>query len=341
MKRIHYSIIRELKTGEKTYWQLLKNIQTHASLLIETLKEMESNGFIKSTTTGFCLTEKAKGFFQLSDRPYLSPVCKSCSGRGYIIDNHQGLLEEFKKLTSDRPKAIPDFDQGPITDESTILRVLVLYEKGDLEGCEILFLGDDDLTSIAAALTGYPKRIVVLDADERIVNFINERSEKMGWDFLKAKVYDVRDPLPEEFQRSFDTFLTDPVETFRGFCLFISRCALSLKGKGASGYFGLSHLEASYEKWYAIQTNLHKMNFVITDLLDPFHEYMLDPEEIMKKGYRIITHAEWKINAPDLNWYTTSLYRIELVSDPEPLYRGRVNWGRELYYDEEAYVTLP
>ncbi len=340
MQRLHYLILRELTTGEKTYWELLKKVYAQASMVIASLKELERDGFIKSSASGFCLTDKAKALFPIRNTYYSSPLCKYCNGKGYLIENYLEFLEQFKNITSNRPKAIPDFDQGPITPEGTILRVLVLYERGDLEGREILFLGDDDLTSIAAALTGYPKRMVVLEADERIVNFINENVEKIGLNSLQAMVYDVRNPLPQELRRSFDTFLTDPVETLRGFNLFLSRCALSLKGEGSAGYFGLSHLEASYRKWHEIQGNLNRMNFVITNIWGSFHEYMLDPREIMERGYRIVTHAEWDINSPDMNWYTTSLFRIELISDPKPLYADQVNWGRELYYDEEAYVTL-
>lgn len=80
----------------------------------------------------------------------------------------------------ERPEAIQDFDQGYVTPESTLARVALAWNWGDLEGKEVLVLGDDDLTGLAAALTGLPKRVVVLDADPRIVRFLERAAKAEG-----------------------------------------------------------------------------------------------------------------------------------------------------------------
>ncbi|WJQ05376.1 bis-aminopropyl spermidine synthase family protein [Geobacillus sp. CAMR5420] len=123
-----------------------------------------------------------------------------------------------------RPKATPDFDQGYVTPETTVRRLALMAQQGDLMGRDILLLGDDDLTSIAAALSGLPRRICVLDVDERIVRFVRDVAQDQGWDHVHAEVYDVRDELPSHLRGQFDVFFTDPVDTVKGLLLFLSRC---------------------------------------------------------------------------------------------------------------------
>ena len=50
--------------------------------------------------------------------------------------------------------------QTSITGEDAIIRVGFIHERGDLIDKDLLFIGDFDCLSIAAALTGLPRRIV-------------------------------------------------------------------------------------------------------------------------------------------------------------------------------------
>lgn len=248
------------------------------------------------------------------------------------------MLEEFTLLARRRPKASPEFDQGYVTPEVTVLRVALMLERGDLPGRDLLLLGDD-LTSLAAALSGLPRRVHVLDVDGRLVDFINETARRRGWDHVRAERYDVRDDLPDPLRGRFDVFFTDPVETVPGLLLFLSRCTEALRGPGAAGYFGLSALESSKAKWLPIQRGLLEMGYAITEALPQFQEYEID--EVLDRGYRIVTKAPVPLPEPDVRFYTSTVFRLELVDEPRPILRGHVPMGRELYYDEEAYLTLP
>jgi predicted methyltransferase len=216
-----------------------------------------------------------------------------------------------------------------------------MYARGDLEGQKIIILGDDDLTSIALALTGLPKEISVLEIDERILNFINQVAKDRRWHHLKAYKYDVRDSFPAHLSGQYDTFFTDPVETLPGLKLFLSRCAEALKGKESAGYLGLTHLEASRQKWYSIQKMFLEMGFVITELIYNFHSYDLERTTFIKRNYPVIEASPFDLDIPEVNWYTSNLIRLEAVQEPRPLTRGNVHLGSELYFDDEAYATLP
>ncbi len=92
----------------------------------------------------------------------------------------------------------------------------------------IFVVGDDDLFSIAASLTGMPEKVVVVDIDERLINFINRMADEYSLS-VEAFVYDVQQAFPDEFKKKFDVFVTDPVETIPGLKLFLSRGVSSLK----------------------------------------------------------------------------------------------------------------
>lgn len=108
-------------------------------------------------------------------------ACPACEGRGLVGERLPGrAAERFLAWAKERPEAIQDFDQGYVTPESTLARVALAWNWGDLGGKEVLVLGDDDLTGLAAALTGLPKRVVVLDADPRIVRFLERAAKAEG-----------------------------------------------------------------------------------------------------------------------------------------------------------------
>lgn len=46
-----------------------------------------------------------------------------------------------------------------------------------------------------------------------------------------------------------------------------------MQGEGSAAYFGLTSLEASKKKWFAIQKVLTDMNFVLTDIRRNFNGY--------------------------------------------------------------------
>jgi len=340
--RTEEQLLCTLLSSKKSLWEMINHQDGDIKHTIKLLNEFKEKGLICPVGNKIALTEKGIAFAKgRGIHPEMNFTCLQCEGTGYAIKGLFGnVLEKFKKIFRDRPKETVEFDQGAVPPENSVRRVEFVYQRGDLENKKVLFLGDDDLTSISMALTGFVDEIHVVEIDSRIVSYINETANKLSLN-VEAELYDARNPLPEGFQGKFDTFLTDPVETVPGMRLFISRCITALKGRGSAGYFGLSHYESSLKKWIDMEKDLLDMNFVVTDILRDFNHYLLVGKRIIEKGFRVVKEAPFQVEAPDYPWYRSTFLRVELVDKPHPLISEKVEWKRDLYFDEDTYVALP
>jgi len=182
-------------------------------------------------------------------------------------------------------------------------------------------------------MTRLPKRIVVLDVDERLINNINQVAVDLDLThILSARTFDVRVPLPDEFHRSFDLFSCDPVETLDGITLYLSRGTSGLKGVGSVSYVGLTTLEASRKKWFDIQKVLANMNFVFTDVRRNFNGY---PDTGLEEKHIIYEKLGC---VPKCVWYWAAVLRCELIDEPKPIVTGRYD-REDIYVDDEAWAT--
>lgn len=338
--RTEYLILRLISKSPRTYWEILLESFDTAANTISALKNLLNQNIISYQDKEFKLTENGKNFIsQILKTEYVETKCPYCNGKG--INPKSFNLENFSDIVKDRPKAIPEFDQGVVNIETVKNRISFMYYKGDIENKDIVLIGDDDLTSIALALTKLPNKITVLEADKRLVEYINDKARIFNLNNLQALIYNVECKVDNELKNSFDVLLTDPVETVQGITLFLSRGCSMLKENGVA-YFGLTHLEASYKKWFQIHKNLYQMNFVITDILDKFQLYELNPEDIISKGYRVFTEVALDLPKPEKPWYNSAFHRLELIDKPNPIFDPNEEYKleRELYYDDEAYVTL-
>ena len=328
MDRTKYQIISILSKGAASPWKIIASIDASLPEFYKKLFELKDEEIIKIKKGKVELTEKGKKLAV----DFIDLKCDACEGTGYKI--FYEVEREYKKIMMGRPHSIEKYDQGYISEDGVLRRVAFIYERGDLRG-EIFVIGDDDFFSIACGLTFLPKRIVAIDIDERIVDFINKIADKYGMQ-LEAYVQDIRKEN-EEFFKKFDLFVTDPVETIPGIKLFLSRGAYSLKRNGA-GYFGLTTLEASLKKWYEIQNMIHEMGFVITDIRRKFNTYPLGKKNFSSYQNKLPIFKKIGIKM-DYNWYKSSFYRIEAVKNIKPLVRGDVNIGKRLYVDSESWAT--
>jgi len=241
-------------------------------------------------------------------------------------------LKLFQEVAVDRPLAKEEFDQWFMTPEHALHRIGFIHARGDLLNRRILIIGDDDLVGIAAAITGLPEEVVVLEVDERIIEFTNKVAKQFDLR-LRAQVFDARHSLPSELAGHFDVFACDPVETVEGCKVFISRGVSGLRGTGCTVYFGLTSLECDKKKWFDIQKMVLGMNFAITDVLRNFTEY---PDPGWEDRLPIWTHLETK---PSSVWYRSSYIRLEAIDVPKPaipnLYEG--NW--DIFLDDETWAT--
>ena len=316
-------------------WRIVDLSEEPLPLVVAVVETLHELGYVEFKD-GIILTQKGK---ELVEKYGIGKredyTCRHCQGKTVELNAFGDLLEEFKGIVKNRPEPKHEFDQAYVTPETTVARVALMHTRGDLENKEVFVLGDDDLTSIALMLSGLPKRIAVLDIDERLTGFIKKTAEEIGYNNVEIFTFDLRKPLPDYALRKFDTFITDPPETVDAIRAFVGRGIATLKGPGCAGYFGITRRESSVDKWHQIERLLiTEFNVVITDIIRNFNEYV-------NWGYVEETRA-WKLLPvkimPTYNWYKSYMFRIQTIEGSRG-YEEEITVGQELYDDEESSTT--
>ncbi|WP_290598087.1 MULTISPECIES: bis-aminopropyl spermidine synthase family protein [unclassified Archaeoglobus] len=338
MDRIERQIMQRLLGGEVSVYELIDWQDASLKEFFNILNSLKKDGLLKMENGRISLTEKGRDRAVKERLKYVGRLrCENCEGTGFEISKFfSEILKKYKEIAARRPEAIEMYDQGFISLEGVIRRVQFIYERGDLNS-RIFVVGDDDLLSIASALTEMPEKVAVVDIDERLINFINRIAEEYSLN-VEAFVYDVQQAFPDDLRRKFDVFVTDPVETVPGLKLFLSRGVSTLKGVGCSGYFGITTLEASRKKWYEIQRMIHEMGFVITDIIRKFNVYPEDEKNFFRFQDKLPIVKQLNVRI-DYNWYKSSLFRIEAVKDPKPIVEGEMVIDEKVYKDDESWAT--
>jgi len=219
-------------------------------------------------------------------------------GRSPIPDTYTGILERLRTLSELRPKAMPQLDQAHATPETSLRRALYMQEEGDLGGRDVLFLGDDDLTSVAAGLLKVARKISVVDVDERLLKVIEEVSTENGLE-IEVVRHDLRNPLPESLRGAFDIVVTDPPYTVPGVEVFLSRGIEALRSLKMSTVY-LSFADKSPLEMLEVHRAITGMGVFVRELIPRFNEYV---------------GAEMFANI-------TSMMRLSTTEDAEPAVKG-------------------
>ncbi|MBW9220114.1 bis-aminopropyl spermidine synthase family protein [Methanothermococcus sp. SCGC AD-155-N22] len=315
-------------------WRIVDLSEEPLPLVVTVLEVLNNLGYIEFRD-GVFLTEKGKRFvdkYGIGRRE--DYTCPHCKGKTVDMEAFKDLLERFKEIVKNRPEPKHEFDQAYVTPETTVARIIFMHTRGDLENREVFVLGDDDLTSIALMLSGLPKRIAVLDIDDRLTKFIEKTAEEIGYNNIEIFTFDLRKPLPDYALRKFDTFITDPPETVDAIRAFVGRGIATLKGPGCAGYFGITRRESSLNKWRDIQKLLlNEFEVVITDIVRNFNEYVNWGYEEETRAWRLIPV---KVR-PTYNWYKSYMFRIQTLEGSKG-YEEEIR-EEDIYNDEEASTT--
>ena len=327
-QRVRESIRKALQEGEVSYWRLLRKVDYSLPEVVGELRRM--------LETGEVIWNEEKKRLRLARREEEEPSyeCPRCEGRGMVLEGiFKKAFKEYEEIIRERPQPIPEFDQGFIIPPDVALKALFMEERGDIQGKEILILGDDDLLSIYLGLLGKTKNIVVFEIDDRLVKFIKRVSKEKSLP-ITLKKHDLSHPLPPEFQSRFHSFVSEPPESLEGFLTFLERGIEGLR-KDGSAYVGLTTLESSLRKWWKIEKWILDRGMVITDILRNFSRYWerIQDWEAFYSHFRMIKELPFHPGPVDEDWYTASLIRLERVS-PDGLKESD-----DLYMDEETWAT--
>jgi len=223
-------------------------------------------------------------------------------------DNHRQAVELLKTVSVKRPSPERKFDQFTATIETTARRASLLHFFGDIEDRNLLFLGDDDFTSVAVANIGRAKGMTVVDIDGRILSEIEAISgnHNLG---IKTVHYDARKKLLTELRGKFDVVFADPPYTTEGIELFTSRAIESLdkSNKAARIYICYGNSDRAKERFLPIYEILANSGLMTRWVLDKFNRY----------------HGAESIGS------ASSLFVTEVTSKIKPTIRG--NYDKPIY----------
>ncbi|NVM16423.1 MAG: adenosylmethionine decarboxylase [Candidatus Lokiarchaeota archaeon] len=157
------------------------------------------------------------------------PLPKSYDFSLSEIPDEFGTILKIKEILENRPE--PDFalDQSHAISSTVINRVLYLLKKGDIEGRKILFLGDDDATSLAVGLLNLAEEITVIDIDPNIIKFLSDSANALALEGYNVLTHDLRGSSPVSVLNNYDLVVMDPPYTNEGLRLFLKRAKQVLK----------------------------------------------------------------------------------------------------------------
>ena len=192
----------------------------------------------------------------------------------FIDEFHKKFEENRDKLIEfrDKHRTKLEYDQWKCDVETLVRRVEKICDDNYLEGKKILFLGDDDFTSVFLGLAvGHFAEIHVIDIDKDLLDTINKINSDLNLN-IKTHHHDLRDPIPEYLRNKFDLFFTDPPFTYNGLSLFLLQGTLALKGKGR-GYLCVYPLSL-IDDLHKFQRFINDMGYYIDEIIRSFNTYL-------------------------------------------------------------------
>jgi len=323
-------------------WQVAGRANVPFADLVNILQQLRERGIVEFCGSQLTLTPLGAEWARALHVAAAEPVtCQACAGSGFEFEPFARAYAEFVPLLAQRPPAESTYDQGALTAESVFRRLAFMYAQGDIAAKSILLLGDDDLLSVALALTGLPREIVVVEIDPRLCQFIQWIAESRQLN-VRVIQHDAREKLPSDLRAHFDTFITDPSETIQGLLLFVEKGLAMLQPGGAhAGYFGVTLIEASLHKWNLWERHLLQNHaLVFTHISEPFSLYAKGDEV----GGAVKVDFELLREPSAVPWYRASFFRLETLSEFVPPVDYDSNPRDELYQDaeslEEAWLVL-
>ncbi len=179
-----------------------------------------------------------------------------------------------------------DLDQCPAT-PSTVIRRLALLGRRSVD---ILLLGDDDLLSLALALTGARSRIAAIDMDDELLGLIGSNSPHGSIELVK---HDLRSGIPHVHKERFDEVFADPPYTLAGQLLFVHRAMGALRSiLGVSLFVCASRDYLSGQELNLVRGFLSCAGFELEATYPDFNCYKAPPDvrkDLKKKGRRCTT----------------------------------------------------
>ena len=303
-------------------WTLIRTGEEYVRVTMELLEALveadcvtvDADGKLRLTDDGRALCES------LGVRAAPEPAVTGLGACGLkLTESFQKILETLRVIYTE---VVPKdrFDQAPLLPEAAILKAYYIWRRGDVVGKRIVCVGDDDLLSLAFALTGETAGTLAVDIDDRLLGLIADYAKKHGLS-VEVLEHDVTEPIPEAHRSGYDTFVTEPPDTVNGVTLFVSRGVELLRDEpGTTGYCGVSTTACPPAGIAAIQRNFLEMGLRISAWLPKFNRY--PPVRTELKHVEVPGFYD-PFYPPRTVWYVSDLVRLKTTSAARPLIDGK------------------
>ena len=334
VRRVLREVYRSRKIGTK---DLARAARLPVPVTAAIRRELEKMGIL-ARKGGATLTEQGEKYVRerLGFASEVGPAHSAYSCRQAAIpDEYAEVLKKLMDCSALRPEPFLMLDQAHATPDTALRRALYMLEEGDLEGREVLFLGDDDLTSVAAGLLGSARGITAIDIDGRLLGAIEEISdrEKLG---IECILHDLREPLEEGLVDRFDVVLTDPPYTLPGLRLFLSRAIDALRPRKTSSIY-LAFPDKPPLEMLEAHRAINGMGLYVRELIPRFNIY--EGAEILANTTFMAKLTVTEVASPAV----TGVFRGALYTgEVRPTVRTyRCRCGEEVRVGSgEAYATV-
>lgn len=226
---------------------------------------------------------------------------------GATKEQLEKLSNVFSKHENKRPKPDRNLDQFRATEDTVLRRTMLLGNISHISQKRLLFLGDNDLTSIAFALLFKAQEITVVDIDSGLLRFIAEVAEK---ETLPIEVFehDLRNPLPKPKFKQYDISFFDPPFTPEAVNTWLVRAMEATLSGGSNQerkkpeflseklyFLSYGYTDRETERGLKIQKIITSLGLLIQEKIRNFNGY-LGAESIGSKSDLFLIQPTPKVN---------------------------------------------
>lgn len=200
----------------------------------------------------------------------------------------RNALNTISDVVQNRPVPLREFDQIYMKVGDMVIQAEFIART--FQDCNVVFIGDGDAISLSImhlrqkkVFDYAPSHILLLDFDERIVNAVNHFAEKNDLtEKIEAVLYNVCDPLPQQYFRAHEAFYTNPPwgasNEGQSVTAFIQRGIEAIKpnGRGAVVIADDDDLGWPPHVIYKTEKKFVDMGFIIAEMIPCLHKYHLD-----------------------------------------------------------------
>lgn len=213
--------------------------------------------------------------------------------------------DELIELLADRPEAIIEYDQLYCTPDTTHRRVQRILRDFGRPDASVLFLGDDDLGSVALSQS-FEGSIHMIDLDDRLHDFIEEKAPSVH----RHKADFILKGIPEECYQAFDAVVLDPPWDFFRLWCFLDKALFCLKDSPHARIY-LCHcplvLEHHLRQVHEFMIRLGQRGLMLDTVETAFNLYSTNEDDLPDFQQRLEANLP-PIDSPLLNFLRLQPY---------------------------------